>query len=102
MTVSAALETAIGAVELKPVDEAAIALARAYASAIDLDTEELSKLGPKLLAALESLLLTPRARAAVVKGAPDEPRTSPLDELRQRRRKRGATDLDAAAGGADA
>lgn len=60
----------------------------------------LSDLGPKLLAALEALQLTPRARTAVMKGgnggsAP----ASPLDELRARRAARAnrATTVDAAA-----
>jgi hypothetical protein len=45
-----------------------------------------SDLGPKLLAALEALLLSPRARAAGVKGGTDgKPAASPLDELAARR-----------------
>jgi hypothetical protein len=46
-----------------------------------------SDFGPKYLAALESLGMTPRARRALVReanGAPD----SPLDQLRERRRQR--------------
>lgn len=53
------------------VDTAAVRLAEQYAKAIDDaagDPEVLEKLGPKLLACLEALGATPRARAAIVKG----------------------------------
>lgn len=55
-----------------------------------------SDLGPKLLAALESLGMSPRARAALKGGKPDDkPGKSPLDELRAARaRKNGATSVD--------
>jgi hypothetical protein len=58
-----------------------------------------SDLGPKLLAALEALQLTPRARAAAMKGgAAGEPAKSPLDELRARRaRRHSAEAVDATA-----
>jgi hypothetical protein len=45
-----------------------------------------SDLGPKLLAALEALLLSPRARGVAMKGGTDgKPAASPLDELAARR-----------------
>lgn len=45
-----------------------------------------SDLGPKLLAALEALILSPRARAAAKKAVLDaKPAASPLDELAARR-----------------
>ncbi|WP_422734004.1 terminase small subunit [Micromonospora sp. WMMD558] len=53
------------------VDTAAVRLAEQYAKAIDDargDPDVLEKLGPRLLACLESLGATPRSRAAIVKG----------------------------------
>jgi hypothetical protein len=45
--------------------------------------------GPKLLAALDALALTPRARAAITKGVTgDKPAADPIDELRARRAAR--------------
>jgi hypothetical protein len=51
-----------------------------------------SDLGPKLLATLDALGMTPKGRAAIIgKGAPTrEPAASPLDELRARRAARAA------------
>ena len=56
-----------------------------------------SDLGPKLLAALEALVLSPRARAAAKKAVSDaKPAGSPLDQIAERRaRKRPAPDMDA-------
>jgi len=50
-----------------------------------------SDLGPKLLATLDALGLTPRARAALTKGAGTGVQRdgSPLDELRARRHRSG-------------
>lgn len=50
-------------------------------------------LGPKLLAALEQLHLTPKARAGVMQGggAPPSASKSELDELRSRRQNRTTT-----------
>jgi hypothetical protein len=58
-----------------------------------------SDLGPKLLATLDSLLLTPRARAAAKKAVTsDQPAANPLDQLATARaRKSRAPDLDATA-----
>lgn len=60
----------------------------------------MSDLGPKLLAALDALGMSPRARAALQKGAKngDRPAPSRLDELRAARaRKNAAPTADAAA-----
>ncbi|MGC4942133.1 hypothetical protein [Kribbella sp. DT2] len=66
-------------------DLAAVELAATYGAAID-DGGDVDKTGPLLLAALESLLMTPRARAATAKGGDRDGRGSnPLDELRARR-----------------
>lgn len=71
-------------------DAGAVQLAVTYAQRIDLG-EPMEKLGPALLQCLESLLMTPRARATVLKGAGDDAKpTSPLDELRRRREQRTA------------
>lgn len=73
------------AVAIEGVDLAAVELAATYGAAID-DGGDVDKTGPLLLAALESLLMTPRARAATVKGGDRDGRAgSPLDELRARR-----------------
>lgn len=91
---SSAVEEAISA-----FTEPAAELAMTYARKIDAGGD-LEKLGPQLLAVLESLLLTPKARAAAMRGEKnDSPAKSPLDELRARRaaRQRGTTDLDTAA-----
>jgi hypothetical protein len=58
-----------------------------------------SDLGPKLLAALDALLLTPRARTAAKKAVTDaKPATNPLDQLAAARaRKAGAESLDSTA-----
>lgn len=48
-----------------------------------------SDLGPKLLATLDALGLTPKARASAKGGGGDQPRPAdPLDELRAKRRAR--------------
>ncbi len=98
-----------GIAELEPLDvrDRAVAdLALLYAEHID-DVDDwadklrdpLAELGPKLLAALTSLQMTPAARAALTKAPADaDRRRSPLDELRERRRARidGAEALDTA------
>lgn len=60
---SAAVDCSVDALSLTPADEAAAALARQYALAIDADPDELGNLGPKLLAALTALGATPAARS---------------------------------------
>jgi hypothetical protein len=97
--ITPALKAALGAVTVEPADQAAVRLAQRYAADLD-DGGDLAKLGPQLLAVLESLGMTRRARAALVKGAMiREPAASPLDELRQRRRARAdrAAAVDASA-----
>jgi hypothetical protein len=68
-------------------DEGARTLALYYAASIDDDPTQLDALGPKLLAALDALGMTPRARAAATKGATSVG-TNPLDQLRERRTRR--------------
>lgn len=101
MGVGSAFEVALLAVDRDDSDAATIELARTYCFEIDADADLLAALGPKLLACLTELLMTPKARAAVAKGGDDAPHTSPVDELRARRRQRGATDLDPPASGTD-
>jgi hypothetical protein len=67
-------------------DQAAVELALTYASEIELGGD-LSKLGPALLAALEALGLTPRARKAVKSDG--QPSANPLDQLAAARSRRG-------------
>jgi len=84
---------------LAPVDQAAVQLALTYAAAVDAG-EPVEKVGPPLLAVMEALGMTPRARAALAKGVTSAgPSASPLDELRARRaaRQDRTPDLDATA-----
>jgi hypothetical protein len=101
MSITDALRLSLSGVAIDDRDGAAVALAYAVAAELD-DGGDVEKLAPKLQAVLETLLLTPRARAAVTTGGtPGESITSPLDELRARRRRRSAPPGDATAGGAD-
>lgn len=89
-TLTDAVRAALVTVENTGRDGGAVRLALVYAEAIDADPAQLAKLGAGLLAVLESLALTPAARArllgkGVVKGASARTR---LDELRERRRAR--------------
>lgn len=87
--------------ELGPAatDSGTAELALTYASQIDLGIVELDKAGPQLLAVLDALLMTPKARAAAMKGAKNERNASPLDELRARRaaRQRDPSTVDTTA-----
>jgi hypothetical protein len=47
-----------------------------------------SDLGPKMLAAMEALQLTPRARKAAIPGSDRNGVKSPIDELRDKRKRR--------------
>jgi hypothetical protein len=98
MSLVRAVQGAVDALALAPADRGAVQLALTYAAAVDAG-EPVEKVGPPLLAVMEALGMTPRARAALVKGGSDAgPSTSPLDELRARRaRRNGPADLDAAA-----
>jgi hypothetical protein len=87
-----------GLAQLEPIDDrdrATADLALAYAKGIDdasdwsdKQRDPLAELGPKLLAALTALRMTPAARAAAVKADAAEPVRSPLDELRAKRAAR--------------
>lgn len=68
--IAPAVAETIGGLTLSPEDAAAIRLAERYAAAIDAAEEQqetLDKLGPKLLAVLDALGATPRARAGMKK-----------------------------------
>jgi hypothetical protein len=90
------VEAALQAQPAEGRDRGTATLALTYATQIDghapCETCEcqggadLAKLGPALLAALEALHMSPRARAAVKKAIPDDkPSANPIDELAQRR-----------------
>ena len=87
MSLVGSVTTALTDVTLRPCDRAAADLALAYAAEIDAGETAVEKIGPALLAVLESLGMTPRARKAIVREVADAP-ASPLDELRQRRARR--------------
>jgi hypothetical protein len=72
-----------------PRDAAARDLAILYAAKIDETPGALFDLGPKLLASLDALGLTPRSRSAGGKTPDTGPVRNPLDELRDRRAARG-------------
>ena len=88
--VELALMRALRAVPVERADAAAVELARRYAAAIDAqDVEPLSKLGRGLTDVLIELGLTPKARAAILKDAPQKnPVSVGLDELRARRERK--------------
>lgn len=80
---------ALAAAAVDPRDAAAAELARTYAADIDAGGD-LVKLGPLLLATLEALLLSPRARNAAKKAVTNgQPAASRLDQLAARRAGRG-------------
>lgn len=89
---SASVEAVVSGVDDR--DRAVAELALTYARDID-GGGDLAKLGPALLAALEALQLSPRARKVVK--ADDQPAISKLDQLAERRRARSAPAVDAAA-----
>ena len=87
---SRALADALKDVPLLPRDSAGAALAKSYAAAIDAADEPgeaLDQLGPKLLAVLVQLGMTPAGRGAKG-GTSGAPVASKLDELRARREQR--------------
>ena len=95
-SVKRALDESLRGVELDQVDQAALALAKRYALRIDENSGELGKLGPLLLDSLRDLRMTPKSRAAVMKGSGDDSgQRSKWDELEQRRVAR----LDGSAAG---
>jgi ABC-type tungstate transport system permease subunit len=98
-TYTSALRRSLAALEAGPVDAAVVRLATGYAKALDDDSGLLDQLGPKLLATLTALGMTPAARAmATGKGVGSgSTGTGPLDELRARRaaRQHHAASVDA-------
>lgn len=99
MSLTESVAEALDSLPAEPVDAAARELARVYARQIDDCPATLVDIGPKLLAVLESLGMTPRARAAATKGSTGGAARSPLDELRNRRARRdGAPPVDPATG----
>lgn len=96
MGIVESLETSIGSLDLGEADQAIVDLAREYAEQIDAgetpDRHPLPLYGPKLLACLDSLLLTPKARRAITKDPKRDPADSPLDELKRRRAARSRVD----------
>lgn len=104
------VQTAVAALtDLQPSDQAAVELALMYAANIDTDPDLIDKLGPKLLAALDALGATPKARKAQTgkAAADDSAPTNPLHRIRddiaaRRARMRGTPAVDAAATGTDA
>lgn len=84
------LNSALDGLDIQPRDQAVVRLAQQYASSIDTGESDLTKLGPALQSCLETLLLSPRARAMATKGgAPRDPDVAnPADELRAKRAAR--------------
>jgi hypothetical protein len=89
---------ALAAQPVEDRDAATAGLALTYARDIDAGAD-LAKLGPALLAVLEALHMSPRARHAAKKAVTsDQPSANPLDQLAARRAGRGRpTAVDAAA-----
>ncbi len=89
-TLTAAVAVTLDALKLAPEDTAAKRLAARYAAAIDTaesTQDALDKLGPKLLAVLESLGATPAARARPKEGkASGGSKPSGLQALREAHR----------------
>lgn len=87
------LTRSLKALQFPPTDAGAVRLALSYAQAID-EGGDVARLGPGLLSVLESLGMTPKARATLLKGVrgeqPDAKPANPLDELRARRERRTA------------
>ena len=84
------LNRAVKSLEAKPTDEAAIELARWYARELDNAPGLLITHGRAFRETLETLGMTPKARAAMSKGeVPKPPVFSALDELRAQRERRG-------------
>lgn len=106
--VRSAVRRGLGTARQQGRDVAAVALALRLAGELDgrdecptcrrgVDAGDVGKLGPQLLAALEALGLTPRARAAQASAAggrapeqPVDPVADELDALRREHRGRGA------------
>jgi hypothetical protein len=76
---------------ITPSDAGIAALALTYAEAID-EGDDLKSIGPLLQKALETLLMSPRARSEIMRGENSgsqvEQAASPIDEIRKRRAAR--------------
>ncbi len=83
---SQVVQEALNAQPVEDRDAATAELALTYARDIDAGGD-LAKLGPALLACLESLGMSPRARKAVK--ASEQPAANPLDQLAAARARRG-------------
>lgn len=92
-TLARALEVGLAELRLTERDAAAVALARHYVAALEVEPWLLEKLGPKLLSALIELGMTPKARNAVTRqeAVTFDDANAKLDELRAFRQKRTAT-----------
>ena len=87
--VSLALARALKTLPLQPEDAAAVELARVYARELDKREDLVTVYGRGFRETLETLGMTPKARAAITKGdRPATPKSTPMDELRQRRERR--------------
>lgn len=89
MSLSESVATSLAGIEQDPRDAAVRDLVVMYAKKIDEKPGSVFDLGPKLLAGLEALGLTPRARSAGGKLPDTRAADNPLDELRNRRAARG-------------
>lgn len=90
-TMTRAVAAALRDAPLLPQDAAGKALVRQYAKAIDEaagSLDAISDLGPKLLAALSALGLTPAGRGVKGGAQGGNAVAGKLDELRERREKR--------------
>lgn len=90
-TISQALTEALESAQLQVRDLGAVALAGRYAVLLDQSADDpkvLAELGPKLLAVLTALGLTPAGRGVKEGSGDSAPVVSKLDELRARREAR--------------
>lgn len=97
MSVLTALEASLEAAPPAARDAAAVELARTLAELVDARGDDVGPHAAKLLTVLDALHLTPRSRARLNGGKDDPPEADPLDELKERRRKRRAQAVDQAA-----
>lgn len=90
ISIAKELDEALEAMELTEQDRGVVALAKLYAKHLDLFINKTGVNGPKFLEVLRELGMTPRARAAILKGKEgnDDNGNSELDELRNKRDSR--------------
>lgn len=86
--VTQALTAALLAADLETRHGATVALAEAYAVALDAEAGDLAKLGPQLLAVLAALGMTKSTAAAVAGGGTGDVDGGSLARLRDRARAR--------------